>query len=634
MTMPKTPENIRMIEGFLRLPTLLQLSDVSVRQKAKLVEAIETPPPISLGVGLMLAASENLLTARPIRRSDVAHIRAFGEQTPALPMLLGVKTKGSPSYTVDHRGVIRIGRTLNRDDSQAASWLDYFQSDRVANKLWHDHPQFVARRLLDVEDYPVSSSSVLGESNPCGKLSALQEGSCKVRWIANPLLAFQALAEPLKVKLQEYSRIAYPEIEVDDQDRGRLTVVAWLQDHRTVWSFDCTSFTDRFPLILQTEVLHRLQDMGIADQADYDVFHAVCAKSWSSTDLGRDVRWSVGQPLGFGPSFPIATLTHAIILDGLDVKRSGLWRVVGDDVVIADPSLASRYKEYMHIIGVEINLTKSLISDNYAEFLGKLITPWGITPSMKVKFLLGHEQTVDNLKFYGKHALSHMTEEQLRYGQGVFLPPELGGEGWHLESISYVEWLKLVDNNDWARRKINKELMVFLGPDALNAHDAVEKIMTVRAKYYDENTLPIAPVEWGNKGDAVMTFNSFTNIPVSYASPAKPVERRLEMPTFVSTIDSRVAMKSDTLSIAGLVLNKYGFINESEKPFDGQSSHYRSHHDEREPSARSPNYRPIFRRGPLKRFLEREKGNTETAKAQEILKAFAVNPKGNTHGKV
>jgi hypothetical protein len=78
-------------------------------------------------------------------------------------------------------------------------------------------------------------------------------------------------------------------------------------------------------------------------------------------------------------------LTHHFIVQYAASSLSsgpnkGVWfedyAILGDDIVIADDSVAKVYLSLMESLGVEINLSKSLVSDKgVMEFAKRLISP-------------------------------------------------------------------------------------------------------------------------------------------------------------------------------------------------------------------------------------------------------------------
>jgi hypothetical protein len=84
------------------------------------------------------------------------------------------------------------------------------------------------------------------------------------------------------------------------------------------------------------------------------------------TPEGDKLRYAVGQPMGAKSSFPMLALTHHIIVQMM-ADRAGLsplfsdYAILGDDNTIADSRVAKLYVEFMTLIGMNIDITKSYI---------------------------------------------------------------------------------------------------------------------------------------------------------------------------------------------------------------------------------------------------------------------------------
>lgn len=79
--------------------------------------------------------------------------------------------------------------------------------------------------------------------------------------------------------------------------------------------------------------------------------------------------------MGAYSSFAMLALTHHIIIR-YAALQAGLrkfkdYAVLGDDLVIANDDVALHYLEVCKDLGVEINLSKSIISTDIAEFAKK-----------------------------------------------------------------------------------------------------------------------------------------------------------------------------------------------------------------------------------------------------------------------
>jgi len=74
------------------------------------------------------------------------------------------------------------------------------------------------------------------------------------------------------------------------------------------------------------------------------------------------------------------------------------YALLGDDIVIADEQVASIYHDLMtRILGVEINLSKSLISSDSFEFAKRLVTTKGEVSPVGAKNLLVGIKTIKGI---------------------------------------------------------------------------------------------------------------------------------------------------------------------------------------------------------------------------------------------
>lgn len=482
--------NLKVASAFLRLYQAIELETLSKEQQAKMEKAIESPPSISIAALLEAISSFKM---RPIKQGEVVQLLEVGRESPTLMHCIG-GGKRAPTFQVSSTTSWTYAGSRDRSSASCFDFEEYFTHDRAMHALWSKYPSEVSNRLIGNDSYPfIDIDGLAVHDIPCGTLVALQEGGCKVRWIANPILPIQVLGEPLKDKLFAYSKMAYPEIQTDDQDSGRQAVVEWLSEQRTVYSYDCTSFTDRFPLKLQEFALLQMQKQGFITEFDIDAFALVMNKGWYSPHMRRTVRWAVGQPLGYGPSFHLATLSHAMVLDNLDERKTGLWRVVGDDVVIADEALAKAYQNFMSdIAGVEINLSKSVISAKIAEFLGKLIQSGGVVPSIKVKLFEHPDQVKQAIAFYGEEALQVLSKKQKELALQCFLPEHLGGLGIMPSGMSYADYLSKLNLTRIANASIRDDMSDFHGSDPTGARTQLQSLMTLKAEILARNTQTIS----------------------------------------------------------------------------------------------------------------------------------------------
>jgi hypothetical protein len=58
-----------------------------------------------------------------------------------------------------------------------------------------------------------------------------------------------------------------------------------------------------------------------------------------------------------------------------NIQKFDKYCILGDDIIIADDSVAKAYLAIMENLGVTVNLSKSLISNKFAEFAKKFLGP-------------------------------------------------------------------------------------------------------------------------------------------------------------------------------------------------------------------------------------------------------------------
>lgn len=128
--------------------------------------------------------------------------------------------------------------------------------------------------------------------------------------------------------------------------------------------FDLSAATDRLPLELQVDILNILQK-GLGDR-----WKSVLSFPWIYR--GKSILYSVGQPMGAYSSWGMLAVTHHVIIRYCSlkcgIKDFDLYAVLGDDVVIMHDDVAREYLHTMQILGVSINLSKSIVSSRFAEF--------------------------------------------------------------------------------------------------------------------------------------------------------------------------------------------------------------------------------------------------------------------------
>lgn len=639
LTLPNTQGNLRIKEAFCRTYTVLRLLRPSQKQVKKMKSAIQSPYTGTTELNSSSPRLRTLSELRPATSTTIARCSAEARSCKMLPDFLG-SSKRSPTVHWERRfGTARVQGpffgTASRNDTKVALWRDLLMRDRMSHDLWESQTQAVSHSLGYAETLPLNYEDEK-VNLPAGRVVILQDVGAKARWIANPFLTFQAFGEPLKVKLQEYLLLQYPEVFVHDQDAARAELVSWLMEGKTVWSYDCTSFTDRFPVVYQRIVLENLRTQGIASQFDIEAFDLVIGKEWMYHD--ELIKWEVGQPLGYGPSFFLATLTHAVLLDRLATECCASPRsfmVVGDDVVICDKRLAEAYLSEMTALGVEINLSKSLVSDRYGEFLGKLVSTWGVNPSIKVKQLEKHSQFHKAFNFYGIAALRHLPDELVGKCSGLFLPVELGGSDLRPNGISYSDWLAITDQEGFARVKRSKVLSAFYNGNPVE-ESSKSLTMQLRSKYFKENSpMALGLADWARLlNRSVTTLNRWTGFPdnprtSTFSAEKSEVLRTGWSNTFVHLQDTAHSLhRLSDVSTAIVLEMKHGYsINLTEKPYT--ANHIRKTYERKADSSEEQSglhehgRKPFKTRRVIARWLRGREGKEASAsKVKDFTQRF------------
>jgi len=216
------------------------------------------------------------------------------------------------------------------------------------------------------------------------KLSIKPDREAKSRVFAIMDYWSQTALKPTHDWLFQVLKLKFPCDCTFNQGHG-LTLRA--QEGHSYHSFDLTSATDRFPASLQEHVLKTLLDEDKARawraiMTDYEFL---------APDSGLIVKYNAGQPMGAHSSWPLFTLTHHLVVQycaqvhGFAPATFDQYRILGDDIVIANDQVAAEYEKVItQILGVSISPTKTHVSKDTYElakrwyFKGTEVTPFPV----------------------------------------------------------------------------------------------------------------------------------------------------------------------------------------------------------------------------------------------------------------
>jgi len=319
-----------------------------------------------------------------------------------------------------------------------------------------------------------------------GNVAFIQDSGFKLRhiFVTNELIQIAAL--PLQQFLMnELKHI--PQDATYDQDAAVLRVQEFLRQGYTAHCFDLQKCSDNLPRKFQMMLFEHL---GLSSEW-LDFFRDVTSSQWEIRDripveypIGKKrlrqtqllpsaakiiyrtrkepitttIRMTVGQELGFGPSFPAFSLLHHSIVRGL-ARKLGLpllYTLLGDDIVIFDKSLADAYVEFMTLSGVPISSSKTIISNKLAEFAGRLVFPDKVVSTYKWKGRCSDNNFLDICRALGPRSLRLLRPRQRFIAEVLGWIPEPFGLGWNPHGVSYTQrmidteelWMRLIDEKD------------------------------------------------------------------------------------------------------------------------------------------------------------------------------------------
>jgi hypothetical protein len=198
-----------------------------------------------------------------------------------------------------------------------------------------------------------------------GNLRIVGDKGGKSRLILIGTPAVQARLRPLQTILLRMLW-ALPTDCTYDQSRGIRFILDCQQKGIKVYSVDLKDATWHFPFTLQQRVLETLGGSSFLP-----FFRLPVSKD------GEMIEVQKGQAMGLMPSFPLFALTHNLILTAL-CKWLGrvpidTFRVLGDDLIIADGEVRDLYLEFARDYEIPLSAHKCLESSWTAEFAGQVI---------------------------------------------------------------------------------------------------------------------------------------------------------------------------------------------------------------------------------------------------------------------
>jgi len=204
-----------------------------------------------------------------------------------------------------------------------------------------------------------------------GRLGIVRTVSGKSRVVAMTNYWLQVAFRPLHDSIFELLRVVPTDGTFDQMSPLKRLVgpnAVWhLREGEKYFSYDLSAATDRLPIELQSQVLSSFTSPLIARLWK----SLISVPFWYD---GAYVKYAVGQPMGAYSSWAMLALTHHMVVNAAVTPHSTpAYAVLGDDVVVHS-SISERYLKMMTSFGVEISLSKSIVSNRYIEFAKRLFS--------------------------------------------------------------------------------------------------------------------------------------------------------------------------------------------------------------------------------------------------------------------
>jgi hypothetical protein len=323
-----------------------------------------------------------------------------------------------------------IDGTSEVEDLSLLSQVSFVTDTHFGYSMMKKYPDIFSSVMKGIL-YPKSPSEYLVESQKpksfgtVGRIGLIQEPGYKLRAVANPSRIYQCALQPLGDFLYSILR-NLPWDCTFDQLRPTEAIKQRLSLNAKVHSVDLTGATDYFPLDFQLKILDRL----VVNREFVSLFKDLSRGQWNYRN--STIRWNKGQPLGLYPSFGSFALAHGLLLFILnDYRHENAFFVLGDDVVILDDHLHSRYRRCLEDFGCPISDSKSVSSNILAEFGGKLFTVDGITHQFKWR-VVSDDSFLDFVRNTGPRAISLLRPMQRKIAKALWEVPDFfGGLGFN-----------------------------------------------------------------------------------------------------------------------------------------------------------------------------------------------------------
>jgi len=210
-----------------------------------------------------------------------------------------------------------------------------------------------------------------------GQLQFKEEAAGKLRVFAMVDVWTQSFLAPLHSYLGKILA-SLPNDGTYDQSASFRRCLEKSKAAGLAYSYDLSSATDRLPCYIQEVLLNSLFSNKLGSTWAQLLTNREYLLPPKAEEYGiylNKVKYAVGQPMGALSSWNMLAITHHLLLQlsaSLCYKSSSKWNeeyeILGDDLVIFNSGIAEQYLKLCDLLGISINLSKSLISENRPVF--------------------------------------------------------------------------------------------------------------------------------------------------------------------------------------------------------------------------------------------------------------------------
>lgn len=492
----RSQHNVQLVRGFLDLMYIFVPPKVTdeAYQKWKsfvLTPEVQIPTNHKTLAEYILRDFVNFFIPEKLRRLS------FRDQSTSFVRVGMATDKRSPVYDFDQN----LLRSETRDKAEVYDWLPLWSSNGNLRKFHTEFQKEVNMSLLGSNSLEFVLDDNSSRDASIGSIACIREQGGKFRWIANPHLSLQMVGEPIKQFLANLS-VVIPWIYTFDQQAGIARLCELQSERMPIACYDGTSFTDTFSRNFQKLCIETLLSEDREKRFVSSFTDLISTSNWQCSIVEKTkLSWQSGQPLGTGPSFHMACVSHALLIlistvyQELSVSghltelvncpdnyhqlgvgfRSQLLEsaynkckrytgCVGDDSFIAYSPIAPFYTGWLKLTNVKINLTKSVVSCKIAEFCGKWIFRNKEIISSKPPLQYGHyNQIITAASEYGLSFLLGLrfkeTVSRLNVIPAALMPKSLGGL-----DVCYLEGAtRSIDHTLIEHRTAERSIKLFLG---------------------------------------------------------------------------------------------------------------------------------------------------------------------------